>query len=176
MTCKRILQCRASQFTNIVKAKVWLISQYLRTVNTFTVRRYWDSYSACDLKHIHCSQILRYQSHLGLYYISKLWSATLQYCFSSFTVLAIWNTFTVRRYWDISHTLASTILVNCEARHCNIVFQVLFGVKTTFSILQIQNFPWWSNKQGCWYIVFHCLKNVKLDDCYKPQVADKFSD
>ena len=31
------------------------------------------------------------------------------------------------------------------------------------------------DKLACWYIVFHSFKNVKFDDYYKSQVADKCS-
>jgi len=29
---------------------------------------------------------------------------------------------------------------------------------------------------NCWYVVFDSLKNVKFDDCYKSQVAEKYSE
>jgi len=79
---------------------------------------------ACDLKHIHCSQILRYQSHV--------------YAYS-----------------------------RCEAQHCSFGIKVLFGIKITFSILLIQNFPCWMviHQTNVLIHVFHPL-NCKFDDCY----------
>jgi len=53
------------------------------------------------------------------------------------TALAICITFTVHSYRGIR----PSIIVKCEAQHCSFVLQVLFGVKITFSILEIQNFP-----------------------------------